>query len=166
MAPKGRRVINPASQLNGAAASNALRKTGALLPRRRDTGRRNSSVLPRRFEEQKLLMWVELITTRDEFVIRRLVLEPGEAMYWHRDNCHRFSVVVQGSRLVIEYRDSAEIDEIEVHPGMAGWDAPEQRVHRAINKGNETYEEVVTFYRSSADIVPQPIIEDDHPVPN
>ncbi|MBE7381027.1 MAG: GNAT family N-acetyltransferase [Leptolyngbya sp. SIO1E4] len=39
---------------------------------------------------------------------------------------------------------------------MAGWDTPEARVHRAINTGQATYEEVVTFYRSGPDIDPQP----------
>jgi hypothetical protein len=47
-------------------------------------------------------MKFELITNRNELVIRRLVLEPGEPMFWHKDNCNRFSVVVRGSRLAIE----------------------------------------------------------------
>jgi hypothetical protein len=106
-------------------------------------------------------MRVELITTRNEFVIRRLVLGPGEAMFWHKDNCHRFSVVVRGSRLAIEYKGSHEIVEVKVYPGMTGWDAPDDRVHRAINRGEDIYEEVVTFYRSCSQLDPQPIIAND-----
>ena len=41
----------------------------------------------------------ETITQRDDLVIRRLVLEPGEAMPWHVDACRRFSVIVRGERL-------------------------------------------------------------------
>jgi hypothetical protein len=35
---------------------------------------------------------------------------------------------------------------------MAKWDAPEERVHGAINTGREIYEEVVTFYHSSSEV--------------
>lgn len=101
-------------------------------------------------------MEIETITSRDDLLIRRMVLAPGEAMFWHVDNCHRFSVVVRGTRLGIEYRDSQERVEVEVHPGLADWDAPEARVHRAVNLGAEPYEEVVTFYRDGADVEPQP----------
>ncbi len=101
-------------------------------------------------------MKLETITESDELVIRRMVLDPGEAMYWHTDSCRRFSVVVQGSRLAIEYRDNSEILEFDVHPGMADWDEPDCRMHRAINRGADPYEEVVTFYRRSADVDPQP----------
>jgi len=38
----------------------------------------------------------EVITKRDDLMIRRLVLGPGEAMPWHTDACHRFSVIVRG----------------------------------------------------------------------
>ena len=101
-------------------------------------------------------MKVETISERDDLLIRRLTLAPGEAMYWHSDACHRFSVVIQGSRLAIEYADTGEITEFDVHPGMADWDAPQARTHRAINTGDGPYEEVVTFYRERADIDPQP----------
>jgi len=37
-------------------------------------------------------MQTQIITKRDDLLVRRLVLEPGEAMPWHRDTCHRFSV--------------------------------------------------------------------------
>ena len=77
-------------------------------------------------------------------------------MYWHTDACHRFSVIVRGSRLGIEYRDTGEIEANDVSSGLAGWDAPTDRVHRAVNLGSEVYEEVVTFYRADASIDPQP----------
>jgi hypothetical protein len=43
-----------------------------------------------------------------------------------------------------------------VAPGEAGWDAPEPRLHRAVNVGSGTFEEVVSFYRDPAGIDPQP----------
>lgn len=101
-------------------------------------------------------MRVETITERDELVIRRMTLGPGEVMFWHRDICHRFSVVIQGSKLRIEYRDSPESVEVDVHPGAADWDAPDDRVHRARNLGAGPYEEIVTFYRENSDVEPQP----------
>jgi mannose-6-phosphate isomerase-like protein (cupin superfamily) len=101
-------------------------------------------------------MRVDIITERDELVIRRMVLEPGEAMFWHTDACRRFSVVVRGDRLTIEYQDNGQTEEVTVSPGMADWDQPQGRVHRAINTGIETFEEVVTFYREDAEQEPQP----------
>jgi hypothetical protein len=41
----------------------------------------------------------------------RLVLEPDEAMAWRTDACRRFSVIVRGERLRIEYRDSGVAEE-------------------------------------------------------
>ena len=66
-------------------------------------------------------MQKEIITKRDDLLIRRLILDPGEAMPWHTDSCHRFSVVVRGEQLRIEFRDSGEQVAIPVHPGMADW---------------------------------------------
>ena len=63
---------------------------------------------------------------------------------------------VRGSRLGIDYRDTGEAEKIDVSPGLAGWDAPTDRVRRAVNLGTEVYEEVVTFYRADASIDPQP----------
>src|SRR5262245_37643300 len=102
-------------------------------------------------------MKMEVITQRDDLLIRRQILEPGEALPWHVDLCHRFSVVVRGEQLQIEFRESGEIVNIEVHPGLADWDAPEPRVHRGINAGKSTYEEVVTFYLDSPGLDPQPV---------
>jgi hypothetical protein len=81
-------------------------------------------------------MQAEVITRRDDLLIRRLILGPGEAMPWHTDVCHRFSVIVHGQHLTLEFRDTGERMGVAVHPGMAGWDAPEARVHRAVNTGS------------------------------
>ncbi|WP_089934700.1 hypothetical protein [Candidatus Entotheonella palauensis] len=104
-------------------------------------------------------MQTEVITQREALVIRRLILEPGEAMPWHIDACHRFSVVVRGEQLRIKYRDSDEQITVAVHPGLADWDKPNARVHRAINAGATPYEEVVTFFLDAPGIDPQP----EHP---
>jgi len=99
---------------------------------------------------------VEIITDRDDLLIRRQVLQPGEATPWHTDACHRFSVVVRGDGLTIEYLASEERHEVPVAAGLADWDAPETRVHRAVNTGSVTFEEVVTFYRDHPGQDPQP----------
>ena len=101
-------------------------------------------------------METEIITKRDDLVIRRLVLEPGEAMPWHTDTCHRFSVVVRGEELRIEFRDTAEDVMVTVYPGLAGWDKPEARIHRAVNVGATPYEEVVVFFLGSPCLDYQP----------
>lgn len=101
-------------------------------------------------------MHAETLADCDRLLIRRLVLGPGEAMGWHTDRCHRFTVVVTGSRLRLEFRDDGEIADVEVQPGLAGWDTPTERIHRAVNVGPGAYEEVVTFYRSARDVDPQP----------
>ena len=60
-------------------------------------------------------MHTEVITRRDDLMIRRLVLEPGEAMPWHTDACHRFSVIVRGQQLSIEFRETGERLTVPVH---------------------------------------------------
>ena len=101
-------------------------------------------------------MRTALITRRDDLVIRRLVLEPGEAMPWHTDSCHRFTVIVRGEQLRIEFRDTGQQVTVAVYPGMVDWDEPDARVHRAVNIGSTPYEEVVTFLLPSPGIDPQP----------
>lgn len=101
-------------------------------------------------------MRLEVITRRDELLIRRMVLEPGEAIPWHTDKCHRFTVVVRGDQLRIEFRDNSASVAVAVYPGLADWDAPEERVHRGINAGSEPYEEVVVFFLDPPRIDPQP----------
>ena len=83
-------------------------------------------------------------------------MEPGEALPWHTDLCHRFTVVVSGEALSIEYRDSGEVQTFPVRPGMADWDSPQPRVHRGINAGTVLYEEVIIFFLTEPDMEPQP----------
>ena len=98
----------------------------------------------------------EILSKRNNTLIRRLILEPGEALPWHTDLCTRFTVVVQGDALGLEFRDSGEIESFPVQPGLAGWDEPEPRVHRGVNVGTVPYEEVVIFFLDDADTDPQP----------
>ena len=98
----------------------------------------------------------ETITERADLIIRRHVLEPGEALPWHTDRCHRFTVVVSGEGLSIEYRDSGAVETFPVHAGMADWDAPQPRVHRGINTGSVPYEEVIIFFLDEPGMEPQP----------
>ncbi|MFO7178375.1 MAG: hypothetical protein DIU78_006725 [Pseudomonadota bacterium] len=101
----------------------------------------------------------EILTDRSDVLVRRVVLEPGEAMPWHTDPCRRFTVVVRGERIAIEFRDSGERITVPVHPGLADWDEPDPRVHRAVNDGTVPYEEVVLFFRDPPGCDPQP----EHP---
>jgi hypothetical protein len=96
------------------------------------------------------------ISQRENILIRRHILAPGEALPWHTDLCHRFSVVIRGETLAIEYRDSGKVENVAVQPGMAEWDAPEPKVHRGINAGEVPYEEVVIFFLDQPDLEPQP----------
>lgn len=102
-------------------------------------------------------MRFEVITERDDLLIRRQILEPGEALPWHVDLCHRFSVVVRGERLRLEFRETDEEISFDVHPGMADWDVPEPRIHRGVNAGTGTYEEVVMFFLDTPGLDPQPV---------
>lgn len=99
----------------------------------------------------------EIIDRRDDLVIRRGILEPGETTAWHTDPCHRFSVIVRGDGLAIEYRDGRPTERFAVSPGDADWDAPTDDVHRAVNVGRGTYEEVVMFFIDRRDQDHQPI---------
>lgn len=101
-------------------------------------------------------MRTETLSRTPDQLIRRMILAPGEPMDWHSDRCRRFTVVVRGDALAIEYADTGETVAVEVHPGLADWDEPETRVHRAINRGTTPYEEVVTFYLNAPDEDPQP----------
>ena len=48
----------------------------------------------------------ETIPQRPDLAIRRHILEAGKALPRQTDRCHRFTVVVTGDRLGIEYRGS------------------------------------------------------------
>ena len=98
----------------------------------------------------------ETISQRTDLIIRRHILEPGETLPWHSDLCHRFSVIIRGEAIAIEYRDATEIKTITVYPGLAEWDAPQPKVHRAINIGKVPYEELVIFFIDKPVMEPQP----------
>ena len=98
----------------------------------------------------------QVLYRRDRVLVRRLRLAPGEATPWHRDPFHRVTVIVRGAALAIEYRDGGASDRCTVVPGQADWDEPTARVHRGVNVGAETYEEVTVFFLDHPDAVPQP----------
>ena len=98
----------------------------------------------------------ETLSHRGTTLVRRLVLEPGEATSWHVDPFHRVTVIVRGEALAIEYRDGAKSERFEVRAGQADWDAPTERGHRAVNVGATTYEEVTVFFLDRPDATPQP----------
>ncbi len=72
---------------------------------------------------------------------------------------HRITVVVRGEALAIEYRDGRQTDRVEVFAGDTGWDVPSDQVHRAVNVGRATYEEVTIFFLDRPDALPQPIVD-------
>ena len=101
----------------------------------------------------------EIVDTTGNIQIRRLTLEPGDAMPWHVDPYRRISTVVRGERLRIEFQDAPpDALDVEVFAGMAGWDEPDDRVHRAVNGGAGTYEEVTVFFLDNPGDVAQPEI--------
>src|SRR5690242_14637314 len=86
--------------------------------------------------------------------VRRQCLGPGEALPWHREPFHRVTVVLSGDVLSIEYRDGGEGRRVPVTPGQVDWDEPNDRIHRAVNVGQEEYHEV----RSSCWTIPTPYL--------
>ena len=97
----------------------------------------------------------QVLHHRGNYLVRRQRLAPGEASSWHRDPFHRVTVVLSGDRLEIEFRDGGETQSWEVKPGEVDWSEPSDRLHRAVNVGNEVFEEVVTFFLDRPDAVPQ-----------
>ena len=98
----------------------------------------------------------EVLFRRGTTLVRRLRLEPGEAMRWHRDPHHRVTVVLHGETLAIEPHDGGGIQRFDVTPGHADWDEPSDRLHRAVNVGSGPYEEIAIFFLDSPDAVAQP----------
>jgi quercetin dioxygenase-like cupin family protein len=98
----------------------------------------------------------QVLFHRENYLVRRQRLAPGEASPWHRDPYHRVTVVLSGDLLSIEFRDGEETLAWKVTPGEVDWSEPSDRVHRAVNTGKEVFEEVVTFFLDSPDADPQP----------
>jgi hypothetical protein len=89
--------------------------------------------------------------------VRRLRLAPGEALPWHRDPFHRVTVILHGDAIAIEYRDGGQRERFEVKPGQVDWDEPTECIHRGVNVGAESYEEITIFFLDRPDATPQPI---------
>jgi quercetin dioxygenase-like cupin family protein len=98
----------------------------------------------------------EVLFQRGTTMMRRLRLAPGEAMRWHRDPFQRVAVVVRGDLLSIEYRDGGGSQRVEITPGQVEWGEPSTRLHRAVNVGKQTYEQVTVFLLDRSDAVAQP----------
>jgi len=101
----------------------------------------------------------ETLLQRGTTLVRRLVLEPGEATAWHVDPYSRVSIIIRGTALAIEYRNGEESKRVEVVAGQADWDNPTDEIHRAVNVGGESYEEVTIFFLDRNDAIPQPVAE-------
>ena len=80
---------------------------------------------------------------REGTVVLRQRLAPGAASEWHRDEHHRVTVVLRGQALRIEFRDNRPSITVKVAPGQVDRDQPLADPHRAVNVGDEPYEEVV-----------------------
>jgi hypothetical protein len=66
------------------------------------------------------------------------------------------TVVLSGDLLNIEFRDRGETQLCKITVGEVDWSEPSDCVHRAVNVGQEVFEEVVTFFLDRSDAVPQP----------
>jgi quercetin dioxygenase-like cupin family protein len=98
----------------------------------------------------------EVVLRRGTVVVRRLGLEVGEAMPWHRDPYQRVTIILAGEALAIEFRDGGEPERFGVRPGEVDWDEPTDRVHRGVNVGDTPYEEITVFFLDRPDADPQP----------
>ena len=101
----------------------------------------------------------EIVFQHGTTMARRLRLASGEVMPWHRDPFHRVAVVLGGDRLSIEYRDGGEPCIVQIAAGQVDWEEPTERVHRAVNVGRQTYEQVTVFLLDRPDAAPQPTEE-------
>jgi quercetin dioxygenase-like cupin family protein len=98
----------------------------------------------------------EILFQRGTTLVRRLRLAPGESLPWHRDPYHRVSVVLHGDALALEYRDGRDPQTFSVTPGQVDWDEPTDHLHRAVNVGQQAYEEITIFFLDRPGAVPQP----------
>ena len=101
-------------------------------------------------------MLEETLHQRGTTLVRRLRLAPGETTPWHIDPFHRVSVVLGGDVLAIEYRDGRPSHQFKLTPGQVDWGEPTDRIHRAVNVGEQPYEEITVFFLDHPDAVPQP----------
>jgi quercetin dioxygenase-like cupin family protein len=99
------------------------------------------------------------IHQRGTALVRRMCLAPGESTPWHVDPFHRVSVVLAGDLLAIEYRNGNPGMQVQVRPGMVVSEEPTGEVHRAVNVGAQSYEEITVFLLDDRDADPQPEVE-------
>jgi quercetin dioxygenase-like cupin family protein len=99
---------------------------------------------------------LEVLHHRGNYLVRRQRLNPGQATPWHRDPYHRVTVVLSGDLLNIEFRDGGATQPCKITAGEVDWSEPSDRIHRAVNVGQQMFEEVVTFFLDRSDAVPQP----------
>lgn len=71
-------------------------------------------------------------------------------------SCQQGRGSVSGDVLLIEHRDNAENQRIELTPGQVEWEDPTGRVHRAVNIGQKPYERITIFLLDRPDSVAQP----------
>jgi quercetin dioxygenase-like cupin family protein len=100
-----------------------------------------------------------LLHHRGTYFVRRLRLLPGEATRWHRDPFHRVTIILSGDILDVEYQDGSKTERFGIIAGEAHWQEPTDHVHRGINAGRQTYEEITIFFLDHPDAVPQPEAE-------
>ena len=55
-------------------------------------------------------------------------------------------MLFSGDLLNIEFRDGGEPQSWKVTVGRVDWSGPSGRVHRAVNVGQEVFEEMMTFW--------------------
>jgi quercetin dioxygenase-like cupin family protein len=106
-----------------------------------------------------ITMTDEIVFQHGTTMVRRLLLAPGEAMPWHRDPFQRVAVILRGDLLSIECRDGGETQRVEITSGQVEWEEPSTHVHRAVNIGRQTYEQVTVFLFDRPDAVAQPAEE-------
>jgi quercetin dioxygenase-like cupin family protein len=100
----------------------------------------------------------EVLQRRDNTLVRRIMLEPGEATPWHVDPYDHFAFQIQGEVAAVEYRESGEVERLQVWPGQVRWAVtdPNRVVHRAVNLSAGPFEEIQVFFLDRADDEPQP----------
>lgn len=101
-------------------------------------------------------MFEQILHHRATTLVRRLRLEPGEALPWHRDPHHRVTVVLSGEAIEIQYRDGTPPHRVGATPGQVDWDEPSDRVHRGVNVGTVPHEEITIFFLDHPDAPHQP----------
>ena len=101
-------------------------------------------------------MRTEVITKRDDLLIRRQILEPGQAGPWHTDPCHRFSVVVSGTACASSSARPASRSRCRCTRGWRTGTLPSPVSTVPSTSGTLASEEVVSFYLDPPGIEAQP----------